>query len=103
MRSEFALLKEELKRLEHVNGVLHEDINRERENVRAAKELAGAGGDREDVISELRRVVGDLEGQLKQQVGGMREMCVCVGVFVCVCVCSVCCGFLTPRARKLKY
>ena len=54
--------------MEQVNAELHDELRRERERGRSAKEQAGAGSDAEDVVRELRHVVGELEGQLKQQV-----------------------------------
>ena len=67
MRSQLALAKEELKKLEQLNVDLHDELEKERGS--AATQLAGVQADAEDVIKELRRTVEDLRGQLKQQVG----------------------------------
>ncbi len=67
LRSELALVKEELQKLEQLNADLRKELFLEKEN--SARQLAGAEADAEDVIRELRRSVGDLKGQLKQQVG----------------------------------
>ena len=78
LRSQLALAKEELKKLEQLNINLHNELEREKEN--AATQLAGAQADAEDVIQELRRTVGDLRGQLKQQV---RFFCKCQQLVLC--------------------
>ena len=67
LRSELALLQQKLQKQELVNATLCEELVKEKEN--AARQLAAAEADAEDVIQELRRTVGDLKSQLKQQVG----------------------------------
>ena len=67
LRSQLVQLKVELNKLQQVNVDLHKELKVEQEN--AAKQLAGASADAEDVIQQLRRVVEELKGQLRQQVG----------------------------------
>lgn len=67
LRSQLVLLKVELNKLEQVNVDLHKELKVEKDN--AAKQLAGASADAEGVIQQLRRVVEELKGQLRQQVG----------------------------------
>ncbi len=67
LRSELLQLKQELEKLQAENVNLQQDILKEKES--AAQQLAAAKADAEHVIQELRRVVEELEGQLKQQVG----------------------------------
>ncbi len=67
LRSELLLLKVQLNKLEQVNVDLHNELKVEKGN--AAKQLEGVSADAENVIQELRRVVEELKGQLRQQVG----------------------------------
>ena len=89
LRSELLQLKQELEKLQTENVNLQQDILKEKES--ATQQLAAAKADAEHVIQELRRVVGELEGQLKQQVGTNS-----VGVYVGY-------GALTLIYRKLKF
>ena len=85
------LLKEELKKLELEKAHLQDEIVKERQS--AARQLADAEADANHVVRELRRVVGELDGQLKQQVGA---------TVVLISVVSLRCGVVTLLYRKLK-
>jgi hypothetical protein len=66
LRSELALVKDELQKLKQLNANLRDELVAEKE--KATRQLAGAKADAEDVAQELRRSIGDLKCQLKQQV-----------------------------------